>query len=182
MSEPYLWFGIQTFCSRYFHRLVWSAFILLAWRSRSVEFCPIYRYTCKYQSSPSNANNMASVVYFCPRDKVSGKKSLLENFRAKVLKGKMFPCARIFFWGPPRWGYMFPCSLEKKLEFLPCSPKINLDVPLNPLLLSSPVHRHSVACSLDPRIYSLIHWLLELFAKNAFFGHFGGFETGFWPN
>ena len=60
-----------------------------------MEFCPIYRYTCKYQSSPSNANNMASVVYFCPRDKVSGKKSLLEIFARKSSKAKCFR-ARVF--------------------------------------------------------------------------------------
>ena len=31
-------------------------------------------------------------------------------------------------------------------------------------------------------VLSLTHWLLELFAKNAFFGHFGGFEAGSRPN
>ena len=30
--KPYLWFGIQTFCSGYFHSLLLSAFILLGWR------------------------------------------------------------------------------------------------------------------------------------------------------
>ena len=29
--KPYLWFGIQTFCSGYFHSLLLSSFILLAW-------------------------------------------------------------------------------------------------------------------------------------------------------
>ena len=32
VPKPYLWFGIQTFCSGYFHSLLLSAFILLAWR------------------------------------------------------------------------------------------------------------------------------------------------------
>ena len=50
------------------------------------------------------------------------------------------------------------CSLVplKKLEFLPCSPKISQDFPLNSLLLSSPVPRNSIACSLDPQKYSLM--------------------------
>ena len=30
--------------------------------------------------------------------------------------------------------------------------------------------------------YFLTHWLMERFAKNAFFGHFGGFEAGSRPN
>ena len=41
------------------------------------------------------------------------------------------------------------------MEFLPCSPKISEDVPLNSVLLSSSVPRNSIACSLDPQKYSL---------------------------
>ena len=53
-------------------------------------------------------------------------------------------------------GVHVPLFPRKKLEFLPCSPKISQDVPLNSLLLSSPVPRNSIACSLDPQKYSLM--------------------------
>ena len=58
--------------------------------------------------------------------------------------------------GGLRGGCGFPCFLEKKIAFLPCSPKISQDVPLNSRLLSSPVPRNSTACSLDPQKYSLM--------------------------
>ena len=50
------------------------------------------------------------------------------------------------------------CSLVpwKKLKFFPCSPKISQDVPLNSLLLSSPVPKNYIACFFNPKKYSLM--------------------------
>ena len=45
---------------------------------------------------------------------------------------------------------------QKILEFLPCSPKISQDVPLNSLLLSSPVPKNYIACFFNPKKYSLM--------------------------